>query len=184
METGQEPYRVIPFGSILAGSIFILLFPMEIDCCPEFQGWLQMTPLFSGMIKRGVITVNQIRSFEIEIYVYLFICIVSAIAHFLLNRNIIFAKAALRGDDIKQVFKESAKGLSLYFLFMLSMVLFAVFFPIGAAAADQRWGMKNWFLLRAGITGTVLSFGWALMSVIFLATLNGNNSVDKGSKKI
>jgi hypothetical protein len=183
MQVEQLPYRNAPYAIMLAGCIFILLFPMEIDCCPEFQGWLQMTPLFSGMIKRGVITVNQIRSFEIELYVYLFICIVSAIAHNLLNGRTMLANASLRGDSIPQVFKESAKGLSLYFLFMLSMSLFSVFFPIGAAAADQRWAMKNWFLLRAGITGTVFSFGWVLESVIFLATLNGYNSVEKGSKK-
>lgn len=183
METGQEPYRIVPFGIMLIGFVFIIAIPMDIDCCPGFQGWLQMTPLFSGMIKRGVITINQLRSFEIELYAYLFICIVAAIAHFLLNGNVIFAKAVLNGDNILKDFKESARGLFLMLLFMMSILLPSIFFAIGAAESDLKWGMKNWFLLRVSMTGTVLFFGWTFMSVIFLAAINHNNSVEKGSKK-
>ena len=165
MEIRQQPLKASSLWTVMfAGAVLIVAFPVGIDCCQEFRGWLQDTPLFRKMVENNIVTGNEVRSFEIWFYLYLVVCVVLSLSYAVLNRDIIFSNASERGENVTRAYRRAIKGIS-------PLLLFALFVIIPMYVRPElgiKQGLKGWLLIKITFAGEAYIIGLLSMFLLLM----------------
>lgn len=161
---------------ILLGAVFLIAFPVAFDCCKDFRGWLPSAPLFRQMIKNNIVTENQIRSFEILFYLYLVISVISSLSYAMLNNDIAFANASIRGENMNNIAREAVK-----FFFSLLLLMSLILVPIFVRPElGVKQGLKGWFLIRAAMAGWPFILSCCIMFFYWFVKGRAGNKTKTG----
>lgn len=164
---------------IFMGAVFLIAFPVDIDCCKDFIGWLQSAPLFRQMIKNNIVTGNQIRSFEILFYLYLVISVISSFSYAMLNSDIAFANASIRGENMNDIARKAVK-----FFFSLLLLMSLILAPIFVRPElGVKQGLKGWFLIRTAMAGWPFILSCCIMFLYWFVNGGAKNKTKTGGQE-
>jgi hypothetical protein len=180
MEVRQRPPKASFLWTIMfAGAVLIVAFPVAIDCCQEFRGWLQDTPLFKGMVENNIVTGNEVRSFEISFYLYLVVCLGLSLSYAVLNRDIIFSNASERGENVTQACRRAIKSISPLLLF----TLFVIFPMYVRPELGVKQGLKGWLLIKITFAGAAYIIGLLSMFLLLMVDSGTTKQSKTGDEK-
>ena len=171
MEIRQQPLKASFLWTVMfASAVVIVVFPVGIDCCREFRGWMQDTPLFWGLAENNIVTGNEVRSFEISFYLHLVVCVSLSLSYAVLNKDIILSNASERGENVTQAYRRAIKDISPLLLFTFFVIIPMYVRP----ELGVKQGLKGWLLIKITFAGAAYIIG--LLSMFLLLMIDSGTT--------